>query len=111
MPSKFLAAMSATIFTLALSAPMAQAQNADASKKKIENITQYGVVRPSTGTPSGYTGTYNYPAKKPSIDHIYVPSPVVTKPTYVAPKSTATYTAPVVQRSTPTVTTTPAKKP
>jgi hypothetical protein len=50
MSYKFLAATSATILTLAISIPTTQAQTADASKKKIQNITNYNAVQPSTGT-------------------------------------------------------------
>ena len=79
----------------------------DKSKKKIENITDYNVVRPSTNTPSGYTGKYNYPPKKPSIDRTFVPVPgkpfdqtphqKLKNPSDTQPKvqpSTTTYTAP-----------------
>ncbi|MBI4366905.1 MAG: hypothetical protein HY543_08825 [Deltaproteobacteria bacterium] len=95
----------------------------DDSKKKIENITQYGVVRPSTGTASGYSGQYNYPAKKPSIDRTFVPSPnkpfdqtphqKLTNPLNAQPKvqQKTTTAAPVVQRSTTTTTTTTAAAP
>jgi hypothetical protein len=113
---------------LAISATVAQAQTdnknkLDASKKRIENITQHGVVRPSTGTASGYTGPYNYPKKKPSIDRVFVPTPNkpfdqrphqrLTNPLTTQPKvqrSTTTYSAPTVQRSTTTTTVTPTKK-
>ena len=116
MRSKLLAGTAVALFALAISPTVVQAQTdnrkqMDAAKKRIENVTQYNVVRPSTGTPTGYTGPYIYPPKKVSIDRINVPSTVNIRSSYTAPKSTTTYTAPTVQRSTTTTTVTPSKKP
>jgi hypothetical protein len=131
MHSKFLAAVSAAFFVFTASAMTAQAQTQDASKKKIENITNYGAVQTSSGTPKGYTGTYtaNPPKRKTDLQTAPPPSPSTksnpnggwrgpTNPnpvrvttsttTYHAPASTTTYRA----ASTPvtrTVTTTPVR--
>lgn len=131
MQSRFLAAAAATIFTFAASTMTAQAQTVDASKKKIDNITNYGAVQTSSGTPKGYTGPYttNPPKRKTDLQTAPPPSPATPKnpnggwrgptnpnpvrvttstTTYHAPVSTTTYRA----ASTPparTVTTTPVR--
>jgi hypothetical protein len=139
MPSKLSAAVSATIFTFAASAMTAQAQTPDASKKKIENITNYGAVQTSTGPAKGYTGQYtaNPPKRKTDLQTAAPPSPATPKnpnggwrgptnpnpvrvttstTTYHAPVSTTTYRAastPPARTVTPqpvrTVTTAPAR--
>lgn len=98
-----------------------QSKQMDAAKKRIENVTQHGVVRPSTGTASGYTGPYNYPPKRTSIDRTFVPVPgkpfdqrphqrlqnplnaqpaVQRTPTTAPAVQRTTTTAPAVQRTT-----------
>jgi hypothetical protein len=141
MPSKLLAAVSATIVTFAASAITVQAQTPDASKKKIENITNYNAVQTSSGPAKGYTGTYtaNPPKRKTDLQIAPPPSPATPKnpnggwrgptnpnpvrvapstTTYHAPVSTTTYHAastPPARTVTPTPartnTTTPPKKP
>jgi hypothetical protein len=133
MSYKFLAATSATILALAISIPTTLAQTADASKKKIQNITNYNAVQPSTGTakaPVVFT--------QPRVNHTDLrtaapPSPptannpgggwrgptnnparvVPSTTTYHAPASTTTYRAAATPpaRVAPVTTTTPAKKP
>lgn len=74
MLSKLLGAIVATIFAVA-----AQAQTNNTPKKKIENITQYNVVRPSTSTARA---PIKYTAPRPNHTdlQIHVPSPVTTAP-------------------------------
>ena len=90
-----------------------QSKQMDAAKKRIENVTQHGVVRPSTGTASGYTGPYNYPPKRTSIDRTFVPVPGkpfdqrphqrLQNPLNAQPAVQRTpTTAPAVQRTTTT---------
>ena len=114
MQSRFLAAVSATIFTFAASATTAQAQTMDASKKKIENITNHGAV-PASNTPKTFTGyTANPPKRKTDLQIAAPPAPSTTQnpnggwrgpknpnpvrvttstTTYHAPVSTTTYRA------------------
>jgi len=112
MKSKLLAAAAATVFTFVLSnialAQTTDPKKTDASKKKIENITNYGAVQTSSGTAKGYTGTYtaNPPKRKTDLQTSPPPSPATQKnpnggwrgptnnPSHVTP-STTTYHAPV----------------
>lgn len=109
MQGRLLAAASAAIFALTASTMTAQAQTVDASKKKIENITNYGAVQTSSGTAKGYTGPYtaNPPKRKTDLQIAPPPSPSTsrnpnggwrgpTNPNPVRPTtSTTTYHAPV----------------
>ncbi len=126
MRSTLPAAIAATFFTFAVSATVAQAQADNTPKKRIENITQYNTVHPSTPTARAPI-QYTQPPQKHSDLQIRVPSPPTTGnpnggwrgPTNPAPlhpsTSTTTYHQPVATSTTtfhaPVVTSTATVRP
>lgn len=126
MKCKLLAAAAATVFMFVLSnsafAQTPDPKKTDASKKKIENITNYGAVQTSSGTAKGYTGPYtaNPPKRKTDLQTTPPPSPATQKnpnggwrgptnnPSHVTP-STTTYHAPVSTTTYHPAATTPAR--